>query len=142
MRNILTALALAGGLVTFACNSPSADGAAEPAPLTSPVGAWTVVAIEGAPVVADSPAYLEFTTDGRLAGNGSVNRLMASYTLAGDTLTLSQVASTMMAGPEPLMQQEQRLTAALARVTSAQVEVGALVLRDAAGAELVRAEAR
>lgn len=139
MRLLITSLAFAAGLFTLACKSSSGDGAAEPAPVVSPVGTWTVASIEGTPVVADSPAVLEFTAEGRLAGNGSVNRIMASYTLEGGSLTMSQVASTMMAGPEPLMQQEQRLLAALARVHTATVDENTLVLHDMEGAELVRA---
>jgi heat shock protein HslJ len=141
MRLLLTSLALTAGLSMSACQSSTSadDGAAEPAPQASPIGAWTVASIEGTSVVADSPAVLEFTAEGRLAGNASVNRIMASYTLDGDTLTMSEVASTMMAGPEPLMKQEQRLIAALARVRAAEVVEGTLVLRDMEGVELVRA---
>lgn len=148
MRALLAILTLTTGLLTSACNTTADEGPTEPPPVTEPapvasvVGAWDLSAIEGLPVVEGSPAFVEFTAEGRFVGNAGVNHLGASYTLDGSALTLSPIASTMMAGPEPLMQQEQRMTTALARVRSATVEAGALVLRDGGGAELVRAQRR
>jgi len=150
MRAIIAILTLTTALLTLACNTTADEGPTEPAPAAPPdaarvaalVGAWDVTSIEGLPVVAGSPLHVEFTAEGRFVGNAGVNHLGASYSLDGGGLSLSPIASTMMAGPEPLMQQEQRMTTALARVRSATVEGSALVLRDGGGAELVRAQKR
>jgi heat shock protein HslJ len=49
---------------------------------------------------ADKPLQLDFV-DGRLAVSNTCNRMSGGYTLAGDKLTLSPMASTMMACPDP-----------------------------------------
>lgn len=150
MRALLAILALTVGLSTLACNSTADEGTHEPKPVAPPeaspaaalVGAWDVSSIVGLPVIEGTPVHVEFTAEGRFVGNAGVNHFGASYVLAGSALSLSAVASTLMAGPEPLMEQEQRMTAALARVRSATIEGSALVLRDGGGAELVRAQKR
>jgi heat shock protein HslJ len=150
MRAPTTILSLTLGLLTLACGSTSDGGSHEPVPSAPPtapvvasiVGAWDVTSIEGSPVVEGTPAYVEFTPEGRFVGNAGVNHLGATYELEGSVLSLSAIASTMMAGPQPLMEQEQRMTAALARVRSTTVEENTLVLHDGGGAELVRAQRR
>ena len=154
MRALITLLSITIGILTMACGSTSdgssGGGSGEPVPDAPPAvspapvlaGTWDVTSILGSPVVEGTPAFVEFTAEGRFVGNAGVNHLGATYTLEGDVLSLSQVVSTMMAGPEPLMEQEQRMTAALPRVRSATIEGGTLVLRDGNGVELVRAQKR
>jgi heat shock protein HslJ/membrane-bound inhibitor of C-type lysozyme len=74
---------------------------------------WTLLYIDDDPVVENSAASLTFSAAGRVAGNASCNRYTASWQLDGEALTISQAASTRMACPEPLMQQEQRFIAQL-----------------------------
>lgn len=150
MQAHITILTLTTGLLTLACGSTSDRGSSEPqpappavvAPVPSLVGAWDVSSIQGSPVVDGTPAFVEFTPEGRFVGNAGVNHLGATYELEGNVLSLSAITSTKMAGPDPLMQQEQRMTAALARVRTGTVEAGTLVLRDGGGAELLRAQRR
>ena len=49
---------------------------------------------------ADAPLQLDFV-DGRLAVSNTCNRKSGGFTLAGDTLTLTPMASTMMACADP-----------------------------------------
>jgi heat shock protein HslJ len=79
------------------------------------VGSWTVEFIGERPVIGRSPAFIQFTEDDKAGGNSSCNRFTSSYTLSGTQLSFAQAASTRMACPEPLMEQEQRFLAALAR---------------------------
>ena len=131
LRFLLAPLAL---LVVAACASTAS------AP--SMFGEWNVSAIEGTPVMEGSPAFLRFNDDGSVSGNAGVNRLQGSWTIEDDVFKIGPLAVTRMAGPEPLMDQETRLLAAIDKVCCFGVEEGDLVLSDMDGAEVVRAAPR
>ncbi len=102
----------------------------DPAPLLG--REWVIEDIGGRGVIDGSPASLQFLPDGRLAGNATCNRLIASYAEAGGGLTISPAGATMMACPEALMEQEARLLALLPQVTGYGIDgTGALILRTA-----------
>ena len=109
------------------------------APKSELVGSWTVEFIGERPVIHRSPAYIQFTEDGRAAGNSSCNRFSASYTLSETQLSFGQAASTRMACQEALMEEEQRFLDALARVAQVQLENGILELTDADGTLVLKA---
>lgn len=106
---------------------------------------WKVVDVRGQPVqVAENarePHLVLNSQDNRLSGSGGVNRLMGGYTLVGNSLTFSQVATTMMAGPPEAMQQEQAVLAALATVRGFGIAGNDLTLTDEAGAPVLKAVA-
>ncbi len=98
---------------------------------------WKLLEVSGqAVVVADQmrePQLVLNSQDGRFAGSGGVNRLMGGYILDGATLTFSQVATTMMAGPPEAMAQEQAIVAALGRVRGYRITGDQLTLVDEFG---------
>jgi putative lipoprotein len=106
---------------------------------------WKLVSVQGAPImVAEQmrePHLVLNGQDGRFAGSGGVNRLMGGYTLTGDALTLSNAASTMMAGPPEAMAQEQAILAVLPLVRGFRITGNDLTLVDAAGAAVLQAVA-
>ena len=106
---------------------------------------WKLLQVQGTPVVvADQmrePHLVLNGQDGRFAGSGGVNRVMGGYTLAGESLTLSNAASTMMAGPPEAMQQEQMILAALPLVRGYRIGGNDLTLVDEAGQPVVQAVA-
>lgn len=133
-------IALASGLLLAACattgSEPPPTGAASSARLQE--GEWRVEDIGGQGVVDNSPATLVFGSDGRLSGNASCNRLIASYTVKGDKITISPAGLTMMACPPALMDQERKLVGLLGAVNAYRIDdTGALVLRTAAGKQVV-----
>jgi putative lipoprotein len=106
---------------------------------------WKIIEVQGQPIALAEqmrePQLVLNGQDGRFAGSGGVNRLMGGYILDGSSLTFSQVASTMMAGPPEAMQQEQAIVAALGTVRGYIVTGGQLTLVDAAGQPAIRAVA-
>lgn len=106
---------------------------------------WKLVEVQGTPVaVAEQmrePHLVLNGQDGRFAGSGGVNRLMGGYTLAGEALTLSNAAMTMMAGPPEAMAQEQTIVAALPLVRGFRIAGNDLTLVDDAGRPVIRAVA-
>lgn len=98
---------------------------------------WVVEDIGGQGVIDDSHPSLQFLPDGRLAGNGTCNRILGRYEAQGERLTISPAGTTMMACPEALMTQERRFLDALARVDGYRIdETGALVLTAAGSAAI------
>jgi heat shock protein HslJ len=98
---------------------------------TSITGVATVLSGKGAEVTAEFSA-------GALSGSGGVNRYTASYeTKAGDQITISQPAATLMAGSKAAMAQEQAYFAALTKAAKYAVTADSLTLLDDQGATLV-----
>lgn len=95
---------------------------------------WGIFEIGGAPITPGSKPTINFE-DGRVFGAGSCNRFMGGYTVSADGLKLefSQMASTMMACPDPLMQQEGLLLKTLGDVKAYSVADGVLTLSTADG---------
>ena len=96
--------------------------------------AWKLIELGGAPL-AESPqereAELQLHAEGhRLAATGGCNRLLGSYELRGETLTLAPGAMTMMACPEPVMAQERNFTGALRATKSYRIAGDTLQLMD------------
>jgi heat shock protein HslJ len=90
---------------------------------------WTVVELEGVPVVDETAPTLVFDlVEARVAGFAGVNRLMGSFSLDEDGLRFGPLATTLMAGPEGAMELERRFLAALGRVTAYFLEGRALAL--------------
>ena len=57
--------------------------------------------------VADKEAWIEFkSADKTVSGNAGVNLISGKYKVDGNKLTLDSLMQTLMAGPEPLMNQE------------------------------------
>lgn len=76
-------------------------------------------------------------TGGRMAGTGGVNSYTAEFTAKGGAITVGEVASTLMAGPQPLMDQEQAYFDALASVESYTADEQKLEMFDAQGSSVL-----
>lgn len=137
---LATALTASLALATMTACASSSDPAG-PSTKPAPTGGaallgdeWSVFEINGQPIVPNSKPTIKFE-DGRVAGAGSCNRFMGGYTVGADgvKLEMSQMASTMMACPDPLMQQEGAFLKTLGAVTGYSVTAGVLTLTTADG---------
>jgi putative lipoprotein len=88
---------------------------------------WRVEDVAGGGVLDDVRPTLEFR-DGRLAGRASVNRYHGGYSIDGDRLVVGPVAATLMAGPEPAMEQERRWLRAIGQPSVVRAGEGGTVL--------------
>lgn len=141
----LAALIAASTLVLPACKS-TADNTNNTGGIHAPdyTGTWTLHSIgtdEVAPMLpsGSSAPYLTIATDGAVTGNAGVNRLSSRFDAAAVTRNeplFAPVATTKMAGPEPLMSLESRFTQALSEARTASIEAGNLVLLDGSGSPL------
>jgi heat shock protein HslJ len=85
---------------------------------------------------APRPLTVQFEA-GRVSGFSGCNRLVGSYKVEAGVLTLSQLAGTMMACPEPAMALESAFRAALAGPLRYSVAGDGLSLKPASGDPLV-----
>jgi len=77
---------------------------------------WTLVELDGnTPVLADSEVTISFL-NGELSGSGGCNSYTGSFSLGEDnpfTITISPIAATKKACPEPILSQESAFFTAL-----------------------------
>ncbi|MBK8027580.1 MAG: META domain-containing protein [Chloroflexi bacterium] len=123
----LIALMLALGLPALA-----EDGASDPLAGTS----WQLELLGGEPVGGDSTVTLIFGTDGSIGGNGGCNVYGGGYTVDGDSLTFTNVFSTMMFC-DPTSQQETTYLAALNEASAYTFDGDRLVIVYDEGLQLV-----
>jgi heat shock protein HslJ len=104
---------------------------------------WRATAIAGVTKVqtAKGAATATFSA-GQAGGSGSVNSWGASYTTGpGNTIQISALVTTEMAGPQDLMDQEAAYYAALPKAATYKVTETTLSLFDGGGTALVTYEA-
>ncbi|QIK72621.1 META domain-containing protein [Propioniciclava coleopterorum] len=94
---------------------------------------WVLEDLRGAAPVAGSTVTALFGADGRVSGSAGCNRYQASFTLHGDTLTVGDATSTMMACAPDVMTQETAFLSALKEVRTYAARFDRLELRDASG---------
>lgn len=102
-------------------------------------GSWIVIGYNnGKEAVVSALAGAELTAvfaeDGTLSGSAGVNTYNGSYTTSGSSIDIGPLATTKMAGPQDLMDQEQLYLAALDNATTYSVRGTELELRDDTGA--------
>jgi heat shock protein HslJ len=74
---------------------------------------WLLEDLAGAGVLDNVPATLAFPESGKTAGNGSCNRFFGSVEIHGDVIHFGALASSRMACPEAVMNQETKYLQAL-----------------------------
>jgi heat shock protein HslJ len=134
----VVAIAVAIAAVTLvgaaACSggSPSAAGSAAAGPLDHSrwrLTGWTVSSLD--------PASVSITANfagGQISGNSGVNTYSGPCTVGpGDAFATGDLASTMMAGPEPAMRAETAYMTLLGQARSYSTDGGTLTLYDEGG---------
>jgi heat shock protein HslJ len=85
-----------------------------PAPITELAGTnWRVVAIDGRPIPAAGDYSMRFDSTGGVGARFGCNHMGGQYRLAGDILTVNNLASTLMGCPEPAATHEREGSAVL-----------------------------
>jgi len=116
MNHRLAVLLMAAALA--ACSTDKRHNADNREAPTLQVGSsWQVEWLGERPLIDDSHLSLTLTEEGRAYGDGGCNRWLSGYELQGNTLKFTAPASTLMACPEALMEQEQRFHQMLSQVT-------------------------
>jgi len=91
-------------------------------------------------VVDEAPITLSFA-DGKAVGNAGCNRYFTSYEVKDDAMTFGEpIGRTMMACPDPVMEQEDAYLALLPKVATFKLDDHSLTLFDANGETLLAFE--
>ena len=111
----LSCLALGATLAVAACapSSPSTPAPEAQKPMDLVGTEWLLEDNGGRGVLDNAQATLSFLPDGRVAGRGSCNRFTGQVTIEGAKIAFGPLATTMMACPPAVMDQEQKYLAAL-----------------------------
>ena len=86
---------------------------AQTAPFSLSGSEWLLEDLGGSGVIDNIQATLTFPEAGRIAGNASCNRFSGAAQVSGDRVKLGPLASTRMACPEAVMNQETKYLNAL-----------------------------
>lgn len=90
---------------------------------------WVLSSLDGNLPAPDTTVTLQFGADGTASGTDGCNQYSTTFTQDGASLTINQpMASTMMACPEPIMNQAAAYSAMLAKVTGFTASERQLVL--------------
>lgn len=91
---------------------------------------WVIEDINAEGIIDRSRVTIRFGDDGRVAGKASCNNFMGGYSLTKNGLSFTQMATTMMACPTALMDQERKFLMILGMVTQFELKPdGALILQ-------------
>ena len=129
MRRATNALALAfvGALMLTACGGEGTS-------LTTTE--WILTSLEGQLLIAEAPITAAFTDELQVAGVAGCNTYSGSYEVDGDMITFGLMATTLMACPQPVMEQEASYLAVLDRTQTFAAGDGTLTLYGTGGQEL------
>ncbi|MFV1857991.1 MAG: META domain-containing protein, partial [Anaerolineales bacterium] len=84
----------------------------------------------------DSGARADFE-NGELSGTSGCNRFFGPYEVDGNSISIGPLGATLMACPEPLMEQEFGFTSSLQSATTYEISGDTLTLSDAEGEVVV-----
>lgn len=123
---ILVALAMVVSSILAGCTST----------ITLNDTSWVLVNVNGQPVVSE-PLVTNTFANGTIKGTDGCNRYSTSYTVNGDKISVNKnIATTMMACPEPVMQQAVAYITALTQAVTYKINGQQLALLDASGKTL------
>ncbi len=105
----------------------------------SPIGIWLLEDIQDSGVIDRVRTELDIQADGRISGSGGCNRFSTQGKLEGNRLSIDPAASTRMACPPAVMEQEARFLKMLEDVRGWRVDTQTqkLFLLDDADATLL-----
>jgi heat shock protein HslJ len=116
-------LALAVLVVLVACTAAN--------PLDN--SSWVLVSLADRPLAPETTITMDLE-DGRIHGTDGCNRYNGAYTIRGDRWSVGkEIATTLMACPEPIMEQAQAYMAALAEASRYKLDGEQLTLLDRSG---------
>ena len=99
---------------------------------------WRPTQLGAAAVPQDGSIFVQFKSEGRLAGNGGCNGFFGGYEISGDRLEIGPLGATRMSCPPPIMDLEMSFLSMLETAKSFQRDRAVMVLFDDSGSEIAR----
>jgi heat shock protein HslJ len=131
---IIAGIVLIGlmALTLLACSSPAAD-TPKLEGVTWVLKSYGDAANPSQAITGKEPTLIFDNEKMKISGSGGVNSFGGDYAVDGSKLTISKMMQTLMAGPEPLMQQESAFTKILLSSQSFKIEGGQLTITGSDG---------
>lgn len=129
--NLFVALMMIAGVIMAGCATTSNQ-------TTDPLNgsSCSLATLNGQAVLSEPIVTLNFK-DGQINGTDGCNSYSTSYTVDGNKITINEnIATTLMACAEPIMQQATAYIAALTQAATYKIEGQQLILFDKDGKEL------
>jgi heat shock protein HslJ len=125
MQKTLMIISICTGLIFLsACTPAGSQGS-----LTGQV--WGLAELNGKQLVPGTVITAVFSSDGKVAGSSGCNQYSGNYTVSGSSITFSgYMVATMMACPQPVMDQETAYLKVLGGAKSYQVSGDQMTLKD------------
>lgn len=99
---------------------------------------WVLNKLNGEEPLPDTAITAQFDNDGRVAGSAGCNNYNTTYTVDGQKIQFGELAATtLMACPEPIMQQENAYLEALKKAVTFKIVDDELTLFDSNGNALI-----
>lgn len=107
-------------LATFVIDTDASTGAETGTSTELSGTSWIASSINGEMPISGTAVTIQFNADGTAAGTDGCNQYNTTYTQDGNNLTINQAegATTLMACPEPVMEQAAAFSTALTESTS------------------------
>jgi len=99
---------------------------------------WLAEDIEGRGVIDFAQSTFRIDADGKVSGRGACNTYFGTAAIDGNSIKVGPLGSTFMACAPAIMDQEQKLFAALGKAASFRIEDGKLYLADNEGRDILR----
>lgn len=100
---------------------------------------WLLTELNGEEPLPDTNITAEFDQEGRVGGSSGCNSYGTSYNVDGNKITFgAETITTMMACPEPIMEQERNYLIALEATATFEINDDELILFNADGDEVAR----
>jgi heat shock protein HslJ len=132
MKRFIPIISLCIGLVVLAACNRSGSKQGSGGNLTGKV--WAVTELAGKSILQNTGITAQFGSDGTLSGLAGCNQYNGKYTVSGNSITISTpLATTMMACPQPVMDQESAYLKALGEAKTYTVKGNQLTLNDSGG---------
>jgi heat shock protein HslJ len=128
-KHTILGLGLCAVFILAACAQPASQQGSK----VSLAGSmWSLSAITGKDLVPGTIITAQFTADGKVSGSAGCNRYSATYSTKGSSIEItSEIASTMMACEQEIMDQEQAYLQALKGIKTYSIAGDQLTLKGA-----------
>ena len=128
MAKIFPLTLIALGIISLAACQPGAP------PLSLADTAWILTKLNGSAPLEGTSVSARFEADGKVSGSDGCNRYTTTYTIDGNKIKFGEgAASTLMACPQPIMEQASAYMRALQSAVTYEINTDTLILRDANG---------
>ena len=135
MKKILFSMTVCVSLLMLAACGSGSTSTASGGDVTGQV--WALTALNGQPLVDGGGISAQFTADGKVSGSAGCNQYAGKYTVSGSNITFDPaISTTMMACPQPIMDQESAYLKMLGAAKTYEVKGKELTLMDAGNKKL------